>query len=295
MGCIHYIDAMAKLLPSRFRSDLASPWPTDDFSYGFVGDVRTHDESCGARDAGTSNSKKKPAQPKKISVTMSLMPETRATLIHRLQTGTDQAAWSEFVEIYRPAIVRTYLLKRLQAADADDVAQKVLVAVSRNIGKWKQDPQRARFRTWLQRVVRNATINANGVQVSLVLPPSQTLAKANPFGDPQTFMRAMLMQQGAFEVTLHDDAGNTYYSTGSSGGGGFSGGNAGGFGGGFPNGINPNAQNQAPENAQTFGFAALPQDRKIQSVRVRMTERTGETKSILFKFETVSVPYDVQR
>lgn len=91
---------------------------------------------------------------------MSQTPETRITLIQRLQRGTDDDAWAEFASIYRPAIVRMGMLKGLQAADADDVAQRVLVAVSRNIHKWKQDSKRARFRTWLQTVVRNATINA---------------------------------------------------------------------------------------------------------------------------------------
>lgn len=91
---------------------------------------------------------------------MSLTPETSFTLIERLQLGGDDAAWEEFVAIYRPVIVRTALRKQLQPADAEDLAQQVLLAVSRNINKWKHDTTRARFRTWLQTVIRNATINA---------------------------------------------------------------------------------------------------------------------------------------
>ena len=91
---------------------------------------------------------------------MSLTPETRITLIQRLQHGGDEAAWEEFVAIYRPAIVRMALRKQLQPTDAEDLAQQVLLAVSRNIDKWKQDRTRARFRTWLQTVVRNTTLNA---------------------------------------------------------------------------------------------------------------------------------------
>lgn len=91
---------------------------------------------------------------------MSLTPETRITLIQRLQHGGDEAAWEEFVAMYRPVIVGMALRKQLQPADAEDLAQQVLLAVSRNIDKWKQDRARARFRTWLQTVIRNTTINA---------------------------------------------------------------------------------------------------------------------------------------
>ncbi len=87
-------------------------------------------------------------------------PETRYSLIQRLQDGGDDAAWDEFASIYRPMIVRIALRKQLQFDDAEDLAQQVLVLVLKNITKWKTDPARARFRTWLQTVVRNATINA---------------------------------------------------------------------------------------------------------------------------------------
>ncbi len=91
---------------------------------------------------------------------MSLSPDTRMTLILRLQQGGDAADWEEFVAIYRPVIIRLTLRKGLQLADAEDLAQHVLLAVSRNISEWKHDPARARFRTWLQTVIRNATLNA---------------------------------------------------------------------------------------------------------------------------------------
>jgi RNA polymerase sigma factor (sigma-70 family) len=87
-------------------------------------------------------------------------PETRHSLIQRLQDGGDDAAWEEFASIYRPIIVQIARRRHLQYDDAEDLAQQVLLLVLRNIGKWKADPTRARFRTWLQTVVRNATMNA---------------------------------------------------------------------------------------------------------------------------------------
>jgi RNA polymerase sigma-70 factor (ECF subfamily) len=91
---------------------------------------------------------------------MSASPETRASLLIRLKDQADDEAWFEFTEIYRPVIYRLACRKGMQAADADDLVQQVLAAVARVIDRWKADPERARFRTWLNRVATNAIINA---------------------------------------------------------------------------------------------------------------------------------------
>src|SRR5262245_47940975 len=91
---------------------------------------------------------------------MSMAPETRASLLIRLKDRADDEAWFEFTEIYRPVILRLAARRGLQPADADDLAQQVLSSVARAIDRWKEDPARARFRTWLQRVATNAIINA---------------------------------------------------------------------------------------------------------------------------------------
>ena len=91
---------------------------------------------------------------------MAAAPETQVSLILRLGDPRDAAAWDEFVGIYRPVIVRLALAHGLQQCDADDLAQQVLLSVARRVPDWEADPQRARFRTWLGRVVRNAALNA---------------------------------------------------------------------------------------------------------------------------------------
>jgi RNA polymerase sigma-70 factor (ECF subfamily) len=90
---------------------------------------------------------------------MNSVPETRASLLIRVRDPGDQAAWHEFVEIYRPVILRLARRKGMQEADAEDVAQQVLVAVSRAAQEHEHDPQRAKFRTWLHRVAHNAILN----------------------------------------------------------------------------------------------------------------------------------------
>ena len=91
---------------------------------------------------------------------MSSTPETRPSLLIRVRDPADHAAWQEFVEIYRPVILRLAWQKGMQAADADDVAQEVLTAVAKAVEQREHDPKRAKFRTWLNRVAENAILDA---------------------------------------------------------------------------------------------------------------------------------------
>lgn len=110
---------------------------------------------------------------------MTSSPETRASLLIRVRDPADQAAWQEFVEIYRPVILRLARHKGMQPADADDVAQQVLLSVAKAVEEY--DPRRARFRTWLHRIARNAILNA--------------LTRGKPDrGSGDTGMRAILSQ-----------------------------------------------------------------------------------------------------
>ncbi len=86
---------------------------------------------------------------------MNRFPETRVSLVLRLRQPEDVAAWQEFAEIYTPALLGLALRKGLQPADAEDVVQEILFAITRAIEKFQPDASRARFRTWLSRIARN--------------------------------------------------------------------------------------------------------------------------------------------
>ena len=88
------------------------------------------------------------------------LPDTRESLILRVRDSEDRDAWDQFSQIYRPVICRLAAKKGMQAADAEDLAQQVLVSVSRAIERWEPDAERAKFRTWLKRVTDNAILNA---------------------------------------------------------------------------------------------------------------------------------------
>ena len=87
------------------------------------------------------------------------LPETRASLILRLQNAADIAAWDEFAEIYAPVVYRSARRLGLQAADADDVVQEVLSAVAHSVKEWIVRDDRGAFRAWLFRIARNTAID----------------------------------------------------------------------------------------------------------------------------------------
>jgi RNA polymerase sigma-70 factor (ECF subfamily) len=90
---------------------------------------------------------------------MPLTPTTRASLLLRLCDSEDHEAWVDFVTLYEPVIYRSLRQRGLQDADARDVMQELLLAVSRSIDRWQPRKPSGSFRSWLGRVTRNLVVN----------------------------------------------------------------------------------------------------------------------------------------
>lgn len=91
---------------------------------------------------------------------MTQFPETRESLLVQVKDPENRVAWDQFVSVYRPVIVRIARTRGVQEADAQDLAQQVLLAVASTIARWEKQNESTRFRHWLRRVTRNAIVNA---------------------------------------------------------------------------------------------------------------------------------------
>lgn len=87
------------------------------------------------------------------------MESTRASLILRLQNADDVAAWDEFSAIYAPVVYRVAIARGLQAADAENLVQEVMLSVARSVDQWLERTNRGSFRAWLLRISRNAAVD----------------------------------------------------------------------------------------------------------------------------------------
>jgi RNA polymerase sigma-70 factor (ECF subfamily) len=86
--------------------------------------------------------------------------DTSVTLLARLRLDPmDRQAWERFVDHYGPRILAWCRSWRLQEADAQDVAQSVMLKLVVRLQRFDYDPARS-FRGWLRTVVRNAWSDA---------------------------------------------------------------------------------------------------------------------------------------
>jgi RNA polymerase sigma-70 factor (ECF subfamily) len=84
---------------------------------------------------------------------------TDVTLLMRLRTEpTNTKAWNDFVCRYRPLICKYALSFPLQPADAEDVAQNVLLKLVAKMREFHYDATQS-FRAWLRTVTRNVLID----------------------------------------------------------------------------------------------------------------------------------------
>jgi len=153
-------------------------------------------------------------------------PQTRDSLLVRVRSPGDREAWDQFASLYRPVIYRVARCRGLQDADAQDLAQQILIAVAAAIGHYEKSPE-IPFRHWLRRVIRNAIASslarrphdraAGGTTIQTLLAEQPGLDQASDglveleyrrelFLQAARFVRADVAEETwqAFELTVVD-------------------------------------------------------------------------------------------
>ena len=85
---------------------------------------------------------------------MSIYPSTHKTLLERLQTG-DEVSWQEFYDRYSAAVVNICTKSGFSESESLDILQNVMLKIFRNDLVMKFNAEKARFRTYFNRIVRS--------------------------------------------------------------------------------------------------------------------------------------------
>ena len=92
----------------------------------------------------------------------SIFPNTSITLLQSIaaeRTGSDEAEWARFFELYYPAM-RKFVQMKASRSDADDIVQDVLVKLVDVLRHGKYTPQPGvKFRSYLARLLYNELVS----------------------------------------------------------------------------------------------------------------------------------------
>jgi RNA polymerase sigma-70 factor (ECF subfamily) len=83
------------------------------------------------------------------------MHETSLSLLELLRQSPEGEGWNRLVDLYTP-LIRAWLRRYdVQDSDANDLVQEVLLAVSKDLGKFDHGGQPGAFRGWLKAILVN--------------------------------------------------------------------------------------------------------------------------------------------
>jgi RNA polymerase sigma-70 factor (ECF subfamily) len=83
------------------------------------------------------------------------MHTTSVSLLDRLRQQAEGPSWQEFVDLYEPWLRGQLRRHGLQAADADDVVQEILIVLMKQVANFRHNGRKGAFRAWLRGVTVN--------------------------------------------------------------------------------------------------------------------------------------------
>ena len=84
---------------------------------------------------------------------------TRVSLLQQARDGRNELAWEELLGYYGPFISKVLGSMGFRGADLDDARQQVSLRLWNGLASYERDPERAKFRTWFSRLIRNTALN----------------------------------------------------------------------------------------------------------------------------------------
>jgi RNA polymerase sigma-70 factor (ECF subfamily) len=81
--------------------------------------------------------------------------ETSFSLLDRLRSRPDDAAWQRFVDLYGPLLHGSLRRQGVRPEDADDLVQDVLGVVLRELPAFRHNERPGAFRAWLRAILVN--------------------------------------------------------------------------------------------------------------------------------------------
>src|SRR5262245_57423053 len=83
------------------------------------------------------------------------MNQTSRSLIQRLKTPADVAAWERFDALYRPLLGAWLRKQGVSDSDADDLTQETLTVVTTRLPSFEHNGRVGAFRSWLRAILAN--------------------------------------------------------------------------------------------------------------------------------------------
>jgi RNA polymerase sigma factor (sigma-70 family) len=81
------------------------------------------------------------------------MTNTSVSLLSRARDETESDSWRRLASIYTPLLQQWMCRYELQASDADDLVQEVLVTVARELPDFEHSGRTGAFRKWLKTIL----------------------------------------------------------------------------------------------------------------------------------------------
>ncbi len=82
-----------------------------------------------------------------------MVNETSLSLLDRVRGDVTDEAWRRMADIYSPLLHASLSRYEVQAADAEDLVQDVLLTVSRELPKFQHSGRAGAFRCWLRTIL----------------------------------------------------------------------------------------------------------------------------------------------